>query len=206
MMFRADDTVSDGDLRSRLKSILLPVEVMDGSDVPVKPGQRPASVMMPLIHRDEWQVLFTRRPLYMPSHAGQISFPGGRTEAGETPCQGVSRETFEEIGVGPEHVDIVGRLPSFNAVSNYRVTPFVGILDNRAEITPCPQEVEEVFELPLAFFMDEANHVAREVDYEGRRFTMYDMPWPDQHTVQYKIWGMTAMVVYQVVQGLKSEA
>lgn len=196
---------TDG-LIARISSNLLPVAVTDGSDQPVRPGQRPASVLMPLIHRDDWQVLLTRRPLHMPSHGGQISFPGGRTEAGEQPHEGALRETREEIGVGAQMITLLGRLPSFNAISNYRVTPFVGVLEARAKITPCEREVEEVFEIPLAFFMDRANHVARKVSYEGRELIMYDMPWPDRQNVKYNIWGMTAMIIYQVVEGLRRAA
>ena len=191
----------DATLPERIKPFLLPVEVTDGSDKPRMPGQRPASVLMPLVRRGNWQVILTKRPDYMPSHAGQISFPGGRTEIGETAAQGAVRETYEEIGIPSGEIEILGRLPSFNAVSNYRVTPFVGVVAANAPIIPCPQEVAEVFELPFAFFMDEAHHVPREVDYEGRHFTMYDMPWPNKENAEYLIWGMTAMIIHQIYAG-----
>jgi len=81
---------------------------------------------MPLIKRREWVVLLTQRPMTMPRHPGQISFPGGRRESFETAMEAALRETEEEVGIAPQDIHVLGRLPSFNAVSEYRVTPYVG--------------------------------------------------------------------------------
>ena len=104
--------------------------------------------------RAGWHVILTQRPETMPSHPGQIAFPGGKAEEGETIAQTALRETEEEIGVGAADVELLGRLPSFDAVSQFRITPFVGIVAPSAVIKPDPREVESVFEVPLAFLMN----------------------------------------------------
>ena len=136
----------------------------------------------------------------MPSHAGQISFPGGRTEAGETPHAGAIRETHEEVGIAGKDIHLLGRLPSFDAVSLFRVTPFVGLINPAAKIIPDPGEVDEAFELPFSFLMDPNNHVERRIDFDGRMHTLYDMPYPNQDDTSYHVWGMTAMILYRLYE------
>lgn len=186
---------------TRIEAALEPVDIPDDTHTVKHDRQKPASILMPLVRRDrDWQVLFTRRPMHMPSHAGQISFPGGRTETGESPLAGALRETREEVGISADHIHLLGRLPSFNAVSFFRVTPFVGIVLPEADIIPCPREVGEVFELPLSFLMDTENHVERKVETGGEVHTFYDMPWPDRKKATHNVWGMTAMMLYRLYQ------
>ena len=179
---------------------LLPVDISDGTDTIKRKGQRGASVLMPLVMRDEWQVILTQRPETMPSHAGQIAFPGGKREAGETALQAALRETEEEVGLKTNDIHIIGRLPSFNAVSEYRVTPFVGIVKSSARIIPDQHEVADVFEVPVSFVMSEANHVPRDVFFEGENHRLYDMPYNCPDGVARNIWGMTAMMMYRLYQ------
>lgn len=179
---------------------LLPVEISDGTDAVKRKGQRGASVLMPLVLRDEWQVILTQRPQTMPQHAGQIAFPGGKREVDETALQAALRETEEEIGVQAKDIHILGRLPSFNAVSEYRVTPFVGIVSPKAKINPDPREVDDVFEAPLSFLMDSQNHVARDVFFEGKNHRLYDMPYKSLDGTHRNIWGMTAMIMFRLYQ------
>jgi 8-oxo-dGTP pyrophosphatase MutT (NUDIX family) len=186
-------------LIEKIKTGLIDLEFKDDTYVAKRDGQRQASVLMPLVPRDDiWHVLFTRRPKHMKNHAGQISFPGGRTEIGETPLAGALRETHEEVGIVPDDVHPIGRLPSFDAVSEFRVTPYVGLVDPRAEIIPEPNEVDEAFEVPFDFFMNPENHVARQIEYEGTTHTLYDMPWPNQDATTHHVWGMTAMMMYRL--------
>ena len=187
-------------LIQNIRAVLQPVDMCDDSHLAKREGQRQASVLMPLVQREKWYVLLTRRPMHMPTHPGQISFPGGRTETGETPCQGALRETHEEIGVAAKNVHLLGRLPSFNAVSDFRVTPFVGILNSDAQITPCDSEVEEIIEIPFSYFMNPANHVERRIEFEGVEHILYDMPWPNEDEPTWHIWGMTAMIMYRLYQ------
>ena len=154
---------------------------------------------MPLVRRDgEWRVIFTQRPDTMPSHAGQISFPGGKREGDETALRCALRETEEEIGVPVRDIDVFARLPSFNARGAFRVSPFIGIVKPIAEIRPDPVEVAEVFETPLAYLMDSGNHVPRDIEFEGRHHRLWDMPWTGSDGVERHIWGMTAMMLYRL--------
>ena len=190
----------------QISGVLSPVAMGDDTHIPKRSGQRPAAVLVPLVYRQDdsientgkWNVLLTRRPMHMPSHPGQIAFPGGRTEDGEHPFEAALRETHEEVGIGAEHIHLLGRLPSFNAVSEYRVTPFIGVFDPQAIITPDPGEVEEVFEIPFEFFMNPNNHVKRVVEFEGVDHTLYDMPWPNPDNPTHHVWGMTAMMMYRL--------
>lgn len=180
----------------RVQGALLALAIEDGSDDITREGQRQASVLMPLVKRAAgWQVILTQRPMTMPRHPGQISFPGGRREAGESALEAALRETHEEIGIAPSAVTTLGRLPSFNAVSEYRVTPYVGFLDPRAAIVRDQREVEEVFEVPFAFVMDGANHITRDVFFDGRDHRLYDMPYTGADGRHRNIWGMTAMIM-----------
>ena len=182
-------------------SAILPVTSLGGQDEVKRDGQRVAAVMIPLVERDEqWHVILTQRPDTMPSHPGQIAFPGGKREFGETTLNAGLRETEEEIGIDRQFVTIVGRLPSFNVISNYRVTPFIGLIDPKAEITPDPHEVADVFEVPLSFLMNGDNHVSREVHFDGKDHVMVDMPYTGEDGVYRKIWGMTAMTLYRLYQ------
>ena len=184
----------------KVREGLLPVDISDGTDGIKRKGQRGASVLMPLVMRDEWQVILTQRPQTMPSHAGQIAFPGGKREEGETALQAALRETEEEVGLMSHHISVLGRLPSFNAVSEYRVTPFVGIVNAKAKIIADAREVDDVFETPLSFLMDEQNHVPRDVFFQGKNHRLYDMPYNSPDGRYRNIWGMTAMMMYRLYQ------
>ncbi len=191
----------DDPIIAQISAHLLPIDMCDDTHLAKRDGQRQASVLMPLVMRENlWHVLLTKRPMHMPSHPGQVAFPGGRTETGETPCQGALRETHEEIGVVAHDINLLGRLPSFDAVSEYRVTPFVGLLSPKASIVPDPNEVDDVFEVPFAFFMNTDNHVRREVEFDGERHIIYDMPWPSKANTVHNIWGMTAMIIYRLYE------
>ena len=184
----------------KIRNALLPVEITGDDDAVKRSGQRRAAVLMPLVKRDEWQVILTQRPETMPSHPGQISFPGGKIEMGETARAAAYRETHEEVGLEQHHIDLIGRLPSFDAVTAYRVTPYVGIIDPSAELIPDPREVADVFEIPLSFLMNPDNHIARDVFFDGREHRLYDMPYDEPSGVHRNLWGMTAMMIYRVYQ------
>ncbi len=190
-----------------VKRALLPLEISDGTDQIKRAGQRRAAVLMPLVMRENWQVILTQRPETMPSHPGQISFPGGKVEGEETARAAALRETEEEIGVKHGSIELLGRLPSFNAVSEYRVTPFVGIVSPEAHIIADPVEVADVFETPMSFLMNRENHVPREISFNGESHRLWDMPYQGPDGIHRNIWGMTAMMIYRVFQrGFENEA
>ena len=188
------------DIISKISASLLPLPISDGTDAVKREGQRRAAVIMPLVKRDDWQVILTQRPETMSNHAGQISFPGGKIEADESAEAAALRETWEEIGVEAKDIELLGRLPSFNAVSEYRVTPYVGIVSPTAQIVPEPCEVAEVFEIPLSFLMNPDNHKPRDIFFDGREHRLYDMPYNEPDGVHRNLWGMTAMMIYRVYQ------
>lgn len=159
-----------------------------------------ASVLVPLVQRDELTVLFTRRTAHLTDHPGQISFPGGRAEPEDANAVATAlREAQEEIGLAPHFVDVLGQLPTYTTGTSFIVTPVVGIVRPGFSLTADPFEVAEVFEVPLAFLMDPANHRWHEADFGGRRREFLSMPWTGLDAAgqsqQYFVWGATAAMV-----------
>ena len=149
---------------------------------------RPAAVLVPIVKRgDGLTVLFTRRTDHLYDHAGQISFPGGRSEAcDESPAATALRETFEEIGLPRSHVEVLGSLPEYTTVTGYHVTPVVGLVSPPPAFTLDAFEVAEAFEVPLTFFLDPENHQRNTLQYQGRTRHYYAMPYEQRY-----IWGAT---------------
>jgi len=160
----------------------------------------PASVLVPLVERPEGMtVMLTRRTAHLNKHAGQVSFPGGRVEHDEDALAAALRETDEEIGLDPALVDVLGRLDDYVTITGFRVTPFVGLIAPGFTVTPDPFEVAEIFEVPLAFLLDPANHQRHSRVVDGRERPYYAMPYNDHY-----IWGATAgmlMNLYEVLTG-----
>ena len=191
----------DDPIVQKILPALLPVSSLLGQDEVKRDGQRVATVLIPLVQRaDEWQVILTQRPDTMPSHAGQIAFPGGKREFGESTLNAALRETEEEIGIERQYVTILGRLPSFNAVSQFRITPFVGLIDPQAVIRPDPREVADVFEVPFSFLMNGDNHKERHVHFDNKDHVIIDMPYTGEDGIHRNIWGMTSMTLYRLYQ------
>jgi 8-oxo-dGTP pyrophosphatase MutT (NUDIX family) len=165
-----------------------PVTTGDGHLFRKEGGIRPAAVLVPIVNRDaELTVLFTRRTAHLHDHAGQISFPGGRAEDGESPRATALRETAEEIGLPPDCVEVLGHLNDYTTVTGYRVTPVVALVQPPFDLALDDFEVAEVFEVPLAFLLDPANHQRNQLVHEGLERHYYAMPYG-----AYYIWGATA--------------
>ncbi len=160
---------------------------------------RPASVLIPLVVRpSQVSVLLTRRTSHLHDHAGQISFPGGRMDDVDADAVATAlRESQEEIGLAPEVVDVIGTLPLYVTITGYRVTPVVALIERDFSLTLDDFEVEEAFEVPLAFLMNPANHERRRIDVGGGASrTFYAMPYADpQAEKRYYIWGATAAML-----------
>jgi len=177
-------------LRERFSAALPyePVTTGDGHLVRRDGKIRPASVLVPVVKRaPELTVLLTRRTAHLHDHAGQISLPGGRAEKNESPQDTALRETAEEIGLDPRHVEVLGSLTDYVTVTGYRVTPVVGLVSPPFELQPDTFEVAEIFEVPLAVFLDPANHQRNRVVVQGVERQYYAMPYGP-----YYIWGATA--------------
>jgi 8-oxo-dGTP pyrophosphatase MutT (NUDIX family) len=149
----------------------------------------PASVLVPIVtHLEGLTVLFTQRTAQLRAHSGQVSFPGGRAEPGDaSPEFTALRETREEIGLAPERVEVIARMPEYLTRTGYRVTPVVGLIAPPLELAPDSREVAEAFEVPLAFLLDPAHHQRETRELGGRTVGFWVMQYGER-----RIWGATA--------------
>ncbi|HXJ52117.1 MAG TPA: CoA pyrophosphatase [Burkholderiales bacterium] len=158
-----------------------------------------AAVLVPIVERPSGlTVIFTRRTAHLKAHSGQVSFPGGRAEPEDpTPEFTALREAQEEIGLAAERVEVLARLPDYHTRTGFRVTPVVALVTAPVELVPDPREVEEVFEVPLAFLLDPANHRRETRELQGRSVGYYVMRY-GTHT----IWGATAGMLVNLYRHL----
>lgn len=192
-------------LRTRLIEHLTPPSGWSAEDAAVRsdfdlnPGARlagrtlrPAAVLVPVIARPEGAtVLITRRSDSLASHAGQIAFPGGRLDPGETAVQAALREAFEEVALDPGAVEVLGIGDAYETGTGFLVTPVIGWLAEPPSVTPSPDEVAELFEVPWNFLMDPANHRRDSYELEGQpRRWFWAVPYEERY-----IWGVTAGIL-----------
>jgi len=151
---------------------------------------RPAAVLIPIVAHEDATLLLTERSHALAAHAGQVAFPGGRIEAGETPLEAALREAEEEIGLGHDLVAPIGRLAPYLTGTGFRVTPIVALVDPRHRLTLNLTEVAAAFEVPLSFLMNPGNHELRSREVRGRTRRFYAMPFEG-----HDIWGATAGMI-----------
>lgn len=163
---------------------------------------KPAAVLIPLIERRQgFNILLTRRTETLRAHPGQISFPGGRIEPEDASVEAAAlRESQEEIGLPPERVDIIGRLGSWRTGTGFIIYPVVGVVEVPVRLRPDPCEVAEIFELPLSFLLDPANHKPHVYERGGRRHELIALPYGN-----YFIWGATAAMLHGLYHALADE-
>jgi len=161
---------------------------------------RPAAVLVGLVDRGAgMQVLLTRRTQALRHHAGQIAFPGGRIEASDAdPVAAALREAAEEVGLHAAHARALGYLDPFATITGFHVYPVVAAIDAAFAPRPDPGEVDEVFELPLAFLLDPANARELQVDFRGHRRTVVEFTH-----ASYRVWGATAAMLVNLRQRLE---
>jgi 8-oxo-dGTP pyrophosphatase MutT (NUDIX family) len=159
-----------------------------------------AAVLVPIILRSEPSVLLTLRSAKLNSHAGQVAFPGGRMEAGETPEQAALREAAEEVGLDPRLPEVLGRLPDHLTGTGFRVTPVVSLVPSPLNLTPDPVEVEEAFELPLSVVLDPKAPQRRRTEFKGRMREFW--VWPHE---KHYIWGATAAILVNLARVLRAD-
>ena len=165
----------------------------DGFRLPGREGRAvPAAVLVPLVNRPQGlQLLLTQRSAELPDHPGQISFPGGRLGPGDADHAAAAlRETTEEIGLAPAKVQVLGELATYETVSGYRVRPVVGWIEPPFDLVPDPVEVADVFEVPLEFILDPANHQRHFRMLGAVRRDYWAIPWASRY-----IWGATAAML-----------
>lgn len=208
MSFRFDE--SEFRTRARARLHAAPLEAARFSDDDLNPEARiiphgvtpkPAAVLVPVVARGEGlSLLLTERTKHLASHGGQVAFPGGKIDAGDAgPVAAALRETEEETGIARAFVEPLGFLDTYLTGTSYRVTPVVGLLQPGFTVTPHAGEVAAVFEVPLAFLMDPANHLRHSRQWQGKERFYYAMPFGERY-----IWGATAGMIrnlYRLVYG-----
>lgn len=158
-----------------------------------------AAVLVPLVNRPSGvQVLLTQRTEHLRDHGGQVSFPGGRVEPEDADREATAlRETVEEIGLAADRVLLLGQLPCYEIPSGFRITPVVGWVEPPFNVVPDAFEVADIFEAPLAYFLDAANYQRREYQFRGRHRHYLAIPWEGRY-----IWGATAGMLYSLCRML----
>lgn len=196
------------DFRRRVEQEREPVLDEDYGDHRFNPGLghlirrdnlRDAAVLIPVVdHGDEASVILTKRTEKLRNHSGQVAFPGGRIDPTDpTPEFAALRETVEEIGLGEDYIEIVGRMPDYVAGSGYRIAPVLAVVRPGFHLTINPHEVDTAFEVPLRFLMDPANHHQSSRMWDNKEWVFYDMPYGGQ-----RIWGVTAGIIRTLYERL----
>jgi 8-oxo-dGTP pyrophosphatase MutT (NUDIX family) len=174
---------------------LLTADDLEKQSEAARQSLEPAAVLLLVVNHAEPTVVFTQRTSHLAHHAGQIAFPGGRREGhDDSPERTALREAREEIGLDAGRVQLLGRLPEYRTSTGFEVTPVVGWVEPPLVYTPDPHEVDEVFEVPLAFLLDVRNHRYESAFYRGRMRHYWAMPYGERF-----IWGATAgmLVTFQ---------
>lgn len=161
------------------------------ADLAAMAPPRPAAVLVPIVARPELSVLLTVRTDHLPTHAGQIAFPGGKMEKVDSgPVATALRESAEEIGLGAEYIEPLGFLDSYRSGTGFHIMPLVALVQPRFTLTPDASEVADTFEVPLSFLMDPANHQQHSREWRGRQRQFYAIPFGNRY-----IWGATAGMI-----------
>ncbi len=167
------------------------IEIEDERYLEIERDYREAAVLIPITDRADPGVILTQRPEWLRSHAGQVAFPGGKIDAGDTDAIAAAlREAEEELAMPPEHVTVLGETDIYHTGSGYRIAPVVGIIPPDLPLIANPDEVSDWFEVPLAFLLDPANLERRQGIWQGQNRQYYDMNWQGR-----RIWGVTAGII-----------
>jgi 8-oxo-dGTP pyrophosphatase MutT (NUDIX family) len=159
---------------------------------------REAAVLVAVTDRPEPGVLLTQRTETLRNHAGQIAFPGGRIDPGDPdPVAAALREAEEEVALPRDAVEVVGSLDRYRTATGFTVTPVVGVVSPDLPLAPNPDEVAAVFEVPLAFLLDAANHAMGHANWRGRERHYYEI-WFEG----WRIWGATAAMLVNLSRRL----
>ena len=186
--------------RTRLQTALDPalsIEVEDERHLSTQ-NHRAAAVLIPITDRPDPGVILTQRPNWLRSHAGQVAFPGGKVdEADENTIAAALREAHEELNIPPAVVQVIGIADTYFSGSGYSIAPVVGIIPADLDFQPNPEEVEDWFEVPLAFLIDPANSIKKQATWNGQQRSYYDIQWGER-----RIWGVTAGIIANLVRRL----
>ena len=156
-----------------------------------------AAVLVGITERSVPGVILTVRHDDLRTHAGQIAFPGGRIDAGESPSRAAVREAWEELDLDPAVPEVVAELDPYRTITGFDVTPVLAVIAPDLPLVPHDREVADWFEAPLAFLLDPANHYRQTVVVEGRTRHYYEINWQDR-----RIWGATAAMIVNLSRRL----
>ena len=158
----------------------------------------PAAVLIGVTRREEPGVILTVRREHMRTHAGQVAFPGGRIDPGESATAAALREAWEELGLQPETAEVVGEVDPYQTVTGYAVTPVLAVIEADQPLSPHEHEVADWFEAPLAFVLDARNQQLKSALFQGRERHYYEIMWNDR-----RIWGATAAMIVNLSRRLQ---
>jgi 8-oxo-dGTP pyrophosphatase MutT (NUDIX family) len=158
---------------------------------------KPAAVLIAITERERPGMLLLHRPSTMRAHPGQIAFPGGRIDPGETAVEAALREAHEELGIRPQDVRVIGTSDLYRTGSGYEITPVIGLIPPDITIVPNPAEVAQWFEAPVGFVLDRANQRTRSVQYEGRAHSFVEIVW-NAEGQDHVIWGVTGAILHNL--------
>ena len=161
------------------------------------PGPVPAAVLLPLFQKNgSWHILFTKRTAHLHHHKGEISFPGGVCQAEDpTPRETALRETWEEVGIPPDEVDVLGVLDDAYSIHNYLVTPYVGIFPGNCTLVPSTAEIDRVIEIPVECLCGPEVFRCENRSWQGRTEPVYFCSYKGE-----VVWGLTAAILKQFLE------
>lgn len=176
------------------------VSLMAGDAIRMRPEPGvDAAVLIAVTDRPEPGLILTKRPDTMRKHAGQVAFPGGRVDESDADIVAAAlREAQEEIALPPECAELVGLLDPYHTITGFDVTPVIVVVPPDLDLFPNEEEVEAIFEAPLAYVLDAANHAHRTIDWQGSERQYYEMHWDG-----YRIWGATAAMLINLSRRLQ---
>lgn len=180
---RTTPVLLTGDLRE--------LDVRDDADL------TPAAVLVAVTDRERPGVILTQRTETLRKHAGQVAFPGGRLDPGETAIEAALREAEEEVALPRSLVRLVGEVDRYRTVTGFTVTPVLAVVPPDVPLVPSEAEVASVFEVPLDFLFDPDNQVEASATWQGRERHFYEIRWADR-----RIWGATAAMIVNLSRRL----
>lgn len=154
---------------------------------------RPAAVLAAITERERPGFLMIHRPSNMRSHPGQVAFPGGKIDPGESPVEAALREAWEELGIHERDVTVIGTSDVYRTGTGYAVTPVIAVVPPDLELNPSPTEVAQWFEAPVDFVFNRENQVVQSAFWQGAERRYIEIMWQ-----QHRIWGVTAAIIHNL--------
>lgn len=154
---------------------------------------RPAAVLAAVTERERPGFLMIHRPSNMRSHPGQVAFPGGKIDPGESPVEAALREAWEELGIHERDVTVIGTSDVYRTGTGYAVTPVIAVVPPDLELNPSPTEVAQWFEAPVDFVFNRENQVVQSAFWQGAERRYIEIMWQ-----QHRIWGVTAAIIHNL--------